>query len=188
MSHLRLLALAGFLLGLPVLSAQDLGQACLLAYVDWDENGARGLDEPSLSQGIGADLLNARGITVASRLLVDSPFADDGLLCFDQLAAGDYRLRLTSAAYAATTNINGSAAVVLGEPPPRVDIGVIPIFADSLVQARSLENTDGATVDLLLAAGAFATALLLAAATLALLATKSTRIPRLVFRGDREEK
>lgn len=187
MSSLRMLALAGLFLCSAVLNGQDVGQICLLAYADWDENGARDRDEPALSQGIGADLLNAQGITIASRLLVDSPFATNGLLCFDQLAAGDYRLRLTSAEYAATTNISGSATVVVGEPPPRIDIGVLPLFEDSRAYAHSTDRTDGAPVDLLLAAGAFATALLLAVATFALLATESTRPFRLplTFRRER---
>ncbi len=179
MGRLRRLALAGLLLCSAVLNAQDVGQICLLAYADWDENGARDRDEPALNQGIGADLLNAQGITIASRLLVDSPFATNGLLCFDQLAAGDYRLRLTSAAYAATTNIAEGATVVVGEPPPRIDIGVLPLFEDSRAHAHSTDHTDGAIVGLLLAAGALATALLLAVATFALLATKSTRPFRL---------
>lgn len=175
MGCLRMLALAGLLFCSAVLYGQDVGQICLLAYADWDENGARDRDEPALNQGIGADLLNAQGITIASRLLVDSPFATNGLLCFDELAAGDYRLRLTSAAYAATTNISASATVVVGEPPPRIDIGVLPLFEDSRAQAHSADQPDGARVGLLLAAGALATALLLAVATFALLATFSTR-------------
>lgn len=187
MVRLRLLVLAGLLLCSAALTAQDFGQICLLAYADWDENGARALDEPTLDRGIGAELLNAQGITIASRLLVDSPFAADGLLCFDQLAAGDYRLRLTSAAYAATTNRSGSATVVVGELPPRIEIGVTPLFEDSRAHAHGIDRTDGASIDLLLAAGAFAAASLVAGATFALLATRFTRKLRLppTFRRDR---
>lgn len=175
MSGLRMLALAGLLICSAALNAQDVGQICLLAYADWDENGARDLDEPALNRGVGADLLNAQGITIASRLLVDSPFATNGLLCFDQLAAGDYRLRLASAEYAATTSASGAATVVVGEPPPRIELGVLPLFEDSRSQDHSASITDGAIVDLLLAAGAFATALLLAGVAVALLLSTNAR-------------
>ncbi|MCY4465786.1 MAG: hypothetical protein OXE46_09645 [Chloroflexi bacterium] len=187
MCGLRMLALAGLLLCSAALNAQDLGQICLLAYADWDENGARDLDEPALNRGIGADLLNARGITIASELLVDSPFATDGLLCFNQLDAGDYRLRLTSAEYAATTNASRSATVLVGEPPPRIELGVLPLFEDPRTQDRGTAFTDAETFALLLAAGAFATALLLAVLTVVLLVTKPARVLRLspTFRGGR---
>lgn len=175
MSGLRMLALAGLLICGAALNAQDVGQICLLAYADWDENGARDLDEPALNRGVGADLLNAQGITIASRLLIDSPFATNGLLCFDQLAAGDYRLRLTSAEYAATTSASGAATVVVGEPPPRIELGVLPLFEDSRPQDHSASITDGAIVGLLLAAGAFATALLLAGVAVALLLSTNAR-------------
>ena len=175
MSGLRMLALAGLLICSAALNAQDVGQICLLAYADWDENGARDLDEPALNRGVGADLLNAQGITIASRLLVDSPFATNGLLCFDQLTAGDYRLRLTSAEYAATTNASASATVVVGEPPPRIELGVLPLFEEPRADDQFSIPTDDALVAVLLAAATVAMALLLAAATVALLMTNKRR-------------
>lgn len=187
MCRLPILALVGLLFSSALLNAQDVGQICLLAYADWDENGARDRDEPALKHGIGADLLNAVGITIASQLLVDSPFATDGLLCFDELAAGDYRLRLTSAEYAATTNADGSATVVLGEPPPRIELGVLPLFEDPRSQDIGAVPADHDTFAVLLAAGAFAMALLLAAVTFALLTMTNARARRRnpTFRGDR---
>ncbi len=188
MCALRLLALAGFLFCAAVLSAQDVGQACLLAFADWDENGARAQAEPALSRGIGADLLNAQGITLASQLLADSPFASQGLLCFNQLAGGEYQLRLTSAAYAATAKASGSAIVVVGEPPPRIELGVMPLFEESRARIQGTAQRQDATITLLLAAAAFVMALLLAAVTFALLAMQSTgrfRLPAVFSRRAR---
>ncbi|MCY3574409.1 MAG: hypothetical protein OXG92_10560 [Chloroflexi bacterium] len=178
MAGLRLLAIAAILSCGVALTAQDVGQICLLAYADWDKNGARDLGEPVLKQGVGADLLDARGITIASQLLIDSPFASDGLLCFGQLAGGEYHLRLTSAEYAATASNSQDATVLVGAPPPRIEMGVEPLFEDARPQALSVAIDDDATMDLLLAAGAFAMTLLLAGAAFALLAIKSPRALR----------
>ncbi len=175
MCGLRMFALAGLLFCSALLNAQDVGQVCLLAYADWDENGARDLDEPALNRGVGADLLNAQGVTIASQLLVDSPFAINGMLCFDQLTAGNYRLRLTSAEYAATTSASGAATVVVGEPPPRIELGVLPLFEEPRADDQISISTDDALVAVLLAAATFSLALLLAAATVALLMSNKRR-------------
>ena len=144
------------------------GQVCMLVYVDADNNGRRDPGETLLGQGVGADLMNANGITIATQLLDDSPYADDGIICFDALPAGEYGLRMTSAEYAATAADSATASLVIGAPPPRVDIGVAPLFESASAQNGWTIDHDAA-VELLIAAGAFLAAVALAGMTLALL-------------------
>jgi len=108
----------------PFARAQETGQICVLTFDDRDGDGLRDADERSIAHGIGASLLNAEGLTIASALLDDSPFAANGLLCFDQLLAGDYRLRLTSAEFSGTTASDFAASVNPGDPPERIEYGV----------------------------------------------------------------
>ena len=68
-------------------------------------------------------MLDERGITIASLLLEDAPYAADGLLCFDELFAGDYRVVITSSEYQATTGTSVRASVRPGAAPARIDFG-----------------------------------------------------------------
>ena len=111
------------------LDAQDTGQICVQAFDDRDGNGRRDGDEAPIFRGIVASLLDDRSITIASRLLEDSPFAADGLLCLDQVEAGDYLVVLTSSEYIATTSSVISASVRPGTAPARLDFGVRSLFA-----------------------------------------------------------
>lgn len=115
-----LLLLAG---GIP-LAAQETGQICARAYHDRDGNGARDADEAPVTRGIGASAFDERGVTIATQLLVDSPFAADGLLCLDQLAAGEYLVLLSSSEYSVTSASSLGATVETGAPPPLLEFGV----------------------------------------------------------------
>ena len=110
------------------LDAQDTGQICVQAFDDRDGNGRRDDDEAPIFRGIGASLLDDRSVTIASRLLEDSPFAEDGLLCLDQLEAGDYLVVLTSSEYIATGASVINASVRPGTAPARLDFGVRSLF------------------------------------------------------------
>ena len=103
--------------------AQDTGQICVLAFVDNDEDGQRAEDEAPISRGIAASLLDESGVTIRSQLMEDSPAAVDGLLCFDELLAGEYWVVASSSAYFATSANEVEASVVPGAPPARIDIG-----------------------------------------------------------------
>lgn len=103
--------------------AQDTGQICLQAYADDNSNGIRDENETLISRGVAASLLNERGITIASLLLEDGPYAAEGLLCFDELLAGDYRVVISSSEYQATTATSASASVQPGAAPARIDFG-----------------------------------------------------------------
>ena len=126
---MRLLWKPVLILSLPLLftlslRAQDTGQICALAYADSNGDGARAANEPAVSHGVGASLLDSASVTIAAKLLEDSPYAADGLLCFDNLEAGEYLVLLTSAEFAATSDASFEAAVVPGAAPYRFDYGV----------------------------------------------------------------
>lgn len=107
--------------------AQDTGQICLQAYVDDNGDGQRAETEGPIARGVAASLLNERGVTISSRLLEDSPFAGDGLLCFDQLLAGEYRVIISSSEYIATSASEAMANVLPGSAPARIDFGAKPM-------------------------------------------------------------
>ncbi len=108
-------------------SAQDGGQVCVQAFNDPNQNGARDAGEILIQRGVGAHLLNHHGVTIAAGLLEDSSYAADGLLCFDQLPAGEYQVLVTSSEYILSGATAFGASVEPGWPPERVDIGVRPI-------------------------------------------------------------
>ena len=103
--------------------AQDTGQICLRAYIDLNEDGLRADIEGPIARGIAASLLNERGVTISSQLLEDSAYAGDGLLCFDQLLAGDYRVIVSSSEYVATGTKEAEASVRPGTAPALFDFG-----------------------------------------------------------------
>ncbi len=155
-----LIWLSLLLLSAPVSLAQDTGQICLLAYADDNENGIRDEIEAPISRGVAASLLNERGITIASLLLQDAPYAADGLLCFDGLFAGDYQVVISSSEYQATTSESASAFVQPGAAPARIDFGAKRLVAEylpdpvAIVGALGPAATQTLIVAVLAAAGA----------------------------------
>ena len=125
------------LLTLAPLRAQDTGQVCVQCFDDRDGDGLRAADEGSVAHGIGAALMNLAGVTIQSKLLEDSPFAADGLLCFDDLPAGDYHISLSSAEFASASATVFAASVAPGKPPTVIEFGVIPLFAQPSSRARA---------------------------------------------------
>ena len=109
--------------------AQDRGQICLSAYADEDGDGRRAPTELPLTRGVAASLLNADELTLASQLLADSPYAADGMLCFDQLLAGDYQLIISSSAFSPTSPARAEARVQPGAPPAHIVFGAKPLTA-----------------------------------------------------------
>ncbi|MCY3797715.1 MAG: hypothetical protein OXG84_07900 [Chloroflexi bacterium] len=114
-----------------LLVAQDTGQVCVQSFEDRDADGTRDADEWSVTRGIGAGLRNVAGVTIASRLLEDSPFAARGLICFEQLLAGDYQITMTSAEFAGTAASTFAASVNPGAAPALIEYGVRPLQAAS---------------------------------------------------------
>ena len=107
--------------------AQDTGQICLSAFADDNGDGMRDANEMPLNRGVAASLLNANDLTLVSQLLADSPYADHGMLCFDQLRAGDYKLIISSSAFNPTSATRAEASVQPGAPPAHIEFGAKPL-------------------------------------------------------------
>lgn len=153
-SRTPLIWLSLLLLGVAAALAQDTGQICLRAFADGNGNGIRDESEAPITRGVAASLLNDRGITIASLLLADSPFADDGLLCFDGLLAGDYRVVASSSQYQATTATSARAAVRPGAAPARIDFGARRLVGEYLPDPVAIVGAlDNAAQQTLLVAG-----------------------------------
>lgn len=120
-----LITLALLCLMLPSVLAQEAGdgQICIRAFEDRNSNGIFDSNEPLITQGIGVNLLSALSVTIDAKLLEDSPNAGQGVICFQNLLAGDYGVLVTSADYSATTPTQFSALVVPQSVPTRFDFG-----------------------------------------------------------------
>ncbi|MCY3831906.1 MAG: hypothetical protein OXG85_02745 [Chloroflexi bacterium] len=177
--HWRLPLLCLLILMTAAASAQETGQICVLTFDDRDGNGSRDADERSITHGIGASLLNADGVTIAAALLDDSPFAANGLMCFDQLRAGEYRLRVTSAEFIGTAASTFAASVNPGDAPARIEFGVRPLLADDGSSAGALA-LDAAAV------AALANAILVGALVFVVMSVIGLLIYILVFRRRRK--
>lgn len=82
-------------------NAQDAnGRFCVRLFEDANNNTVQEAGEPSVTQGIAADL-RARGseVILQSILIQNAPDARRGEICFDNLELGQYEIQLTSASY-----------------------------------------------------------------------------------------
>lgn len=87
------------------------GQLCIRAFEDRNANGERDNSEPPIIRGLSATLSNEMNIIIDTLLMERSDRASSGTLCFQQLAAGQYTIRLSSADYIATTPTDYTAQV-----------------------------------------------------------------------------
>lgn len=96
---LLMLAIAG------IAAAQTSGgQMCVRgAFEDRNGNGQKDANEPPITRGLSASLMNAQGIIIDTMLMDNSPNASSGTMCFQRLEAGQYSMRVSSADYMATT-------------------------------------------------------------------------------------
>ncbi|RMG78344.1 MAG: hypothetical protein D6712_21615 [Chloroflexi bacterium] len=106
-----LLLTIGLLLGVQAVQAQDGGQFCVQTFEDRNANGIRDPGEPPFTRGITADLADANGVIVASKLLDDSPTATSGFICFQYLTNGNYTVTVRSAEHEATTATSETRAI-----------------------------------------------------------------------------
>lgn len=147
----------------PAMLAQETGQVCAQSFDDRDGDGLRDPDERAIAHGVSAGLQNLAGVTIASRLQEDSPFAADGLLCFDDLPAGDYQITLRSAEFTMTTAAVFSASVSPGSAPALVEFGLQPLQVAEPRPGAARLKIDDALVEAVLRAlvgGAVAVAIL----------------------------
>lgn len=156
------LALAILAFATVVASAQDTGQICLLAFVDQNEDGRRAGTEAPITRGIAASLLDQRGVTIRSQLLEDSPYAAEGLLCFENLLAGEYGIIVSSSEYRAMSPTVAEAIVRPGAPPARIDFGAKPLTQETLPSVLTgLAALDEEAVQSLLVVGGASAAVII---------------------------
>ncbi len=134
-------------------AAQSVGQFCLLAFEDRNADGFQDANEPPLTGGISATLLNVDGIIVASALLDNSPRSTEGIICFAIPEAGVYTLRVTSADYRLTTLAEVSATVST-TGTVRADFGARRLAVEPAAPAEGVLSSNQAQgIRLLFAAG-----------------------------------
>jgi hypothetical protein len=111
--------------------AQSGGQFCVRAFEDRNGNSAYDAGEPLLTRGLSAQLMDARGVVVATGLLEDSPTAAQGVICFTGLTFGQYSLQVTSADYTAQEMMLAAA----------ISEGQLPTVFDFAAQRINLPTT-----------------------------------------------
>lgn len=127
--------------------AQSTGQLCVRAFEDRNGNTQRDNNEPPLVRGLSATLRNETGVIVDSILMENSSSSASGTLCFQQLEAGQYSIRVLSADYTATTPNEFIAAVSESGVPDVLLFGgeLIPVetpaVATTIPQEERLRGT-----------------------------------------------
>ncbi|MEL6308522.1 MAG: hypothetical protein AAFQ52_10295 [Chloroflexota bacterium] len=122
--------------------AQSTGQLCVRAFEDRNGNTQRDNNEPPLVRGLSATLRNETGIIVDSILMENSSSSASGTLCFQQLEAGQYSIRVLSADYTATTPNEFIAAVSDSGVPDVLLFGaqLIPVEMPEVATTASQEE------------------------------------------------
>ncbi|MEM9952845.1 MAG: SdrD B-like domain-containing protein [Chloroflexota bacterium] len=107
------------------------GQLCVRAFEDRNGNGTQDPNEPPIVRGLSATLSDDSGVIVDTGLMEASSTASSGTLCFQGLEAGQYRVRVSSADYIATTPNDFTSAVSDSGVPQVLSFGgqIIPIEA-----------------------------------------------------------
>jgi hypothetical protein len=117
-----LIALLAGLAAYPA-AAQNNGQLCVESFEDRNGNGTQDAGEPLLTRDVSVNLLDASGVIIASALLDTSARAAQGLVCFTNLAAGQYSLEVNSAAYQSSEPGGLTVEVRSGEQPQILTFG-----------------------------------------------------------------
>lgn len=108
--RLLLVALLALLAG-TVVAQTSRGQFCVRTYEDRNGNGQRDPGEPPFTSGVSVELTNADGVIIASQLLQNSPTAASGVVCFQQLAPGQYTVTANTADFEPTTDNSRTATI-----------------------------------------------------------------------------
>jgi hypothetical protein len=86
-----------------VVAQNDGGQFWVRLFEDVNQNGVRDSGEPVLTGGATVELQNMQNVTIATALLDSAPNAAQGLIGFQYLQPGDYRVFITAPLYLPTT-------------------------------------------------------------------------------------
>lgn len=143
MKFLKLLIIVAILTvaSLAAYAQEGDGQICIRAFEDRNSNAVFDANEPPITQGVSVNLMSSAGVTIDSKLLVDSQTAAQGVVCFQQLLIGDYTVLITSADYSAVTPTTFNASVVAGSVPVRFDFGATLIGGDTSITTSSDTTT-----------------------------------------------
>jgi hypothetical protein len=125
--------LAALLLPGAAYAQADDGQFCVQAYEDRNGNGQLDPGEPPITRSIGANLIDANGVIIATGLLDTSPTAARGVICFLNLPVGQYTMMISSADFEPTgsdnmtVNISGQGLPTIFEyGAQRIDVEAFP--------------------------------------------------------------
>jgi len=153
------------------LVAQNDGQLCVEAFEDRNGNGVQDGGEPLLNRGVSANLLDLSGVIVTSRILDNSPLAGRGLICFNELAAGQYSIEISSADYQATIPGGLTVEIISGLPPQVLTFGGRRIESESGTPVTDVttQAEKDALVERALVAGAGSAAAMLLTAFIGLI-------------------
>lgn len=151
------------LLNLPTWAAQGGGQLCVKAFEDRDGSLSQDANEPLLTQGLNANLIDSDGVIILSAVLDEQPTAGRGLICFRNLAPGQYVVEINSAEFAATTPSSLAVEIVAEEPLVELEFGarrVVVAASESAAPADAAFDQEQ-LVERVLVAGAGAAAAML---------------------------
>lgn len=111
------------------LAQSSTGQLCVRGFEDRNGNGQRDNNEPPIVRGLSVTLRDEMNVIIDSGLMENSSSAASGTLCFQELAPGQYSLRVTSADYNATTPNEFIAAVSESGVPDVLTFGgeIVPL-------------------------------------------------------------
>ncbi|GAB4512192.1 MAG: hypothetical protein OHK0046_11330 [Anaerolineae bacterium] len=125
-------------------AAQNDAALCVRAFEDRNGNGQRDPGEPLLTRGLGANLLDARGVIIQTALLDNSPTSAQGVICFENLANQQYTLEVTSAEFAATTLDNITVNITNDAATRRaiLEYGGARVFSTTQAAAPAEDTTE----------------------------------------------
>ena len=124
------------------------GQFCVRAYEDLNGNGQRDAGEDLLAHSVGAEIHDVTGVVVDSAILDTSPTNAQGLICFQNLPAGQYTVTVTSAEYIATGLNNMTALIGSSSLPAVFEYGGRRVNVATQLELTSTTDPDDRTDEL----------------------------------------
>jgi hypothetical protein len=126
---------------IPAVAQTDGGQFWVQFFEDLNGDGVRAEDEPAVTRGAVAQLLNAERVVIETALLDSASNAARGLVAFQYLTAGEYTLQVSAAEWLSTTPTEFTRVIASDQPPTVVEVGLerLPITAQPASRFRSVE-------------------------------------------------
>lgn len=143
-----LLLVTGTILASGLSAQENNGQFCVRAYEDLNGNSQRDAGEDLLAHSVGVEIYDVTGVVVNSAILDTSPTNAQGLICFQNLAAGQYTVKVTSAEYLATGLNNMTAMIGTSTLPAVFEYGGRRATVAVPDESASTSDTDEARDEL----------------------------------------